>query len=1146
MFPTFTGSSRKTRKVDLSGQKAINPFAAVSKPFGHGASHTVAQAQAEREQRQRERERLKATKCIQKSWRGHKARRELRASRRRIIDQTYSHEANSSAEERSKSAAPFILSSFLASNSDDHQRLELFCRDLVETKFSIFTSGAIEIFRLGRLSRIVLAALEAGPFSATSRVEVFLITLGEILKLRPQVFELLLGKYYDVLRKSCQGLGESPPPGLLNIVRSAVVGPLTLPNVSAKYIDTAYQEFAGSFLTQPDIRLFEQNVNSFAAHVDLDRLSGSLVKFTDLRGPALQDNLLWLLAHFIALRTSGSHQAAHLPSLKALYSLLSVLSTHIRVGFAASEAEASADVREGDVASQQIFPTYISTSLTSLTARDEISRLLEKFTAGQNGVSGSETDDASLLAGYILTLIYCFPRLGDDIRMRLFLADLPTSHGKIPSVRFFWEAMSKTSMFEAIASSEDAALDILRQKPASANNPLSESELPWHKEWRTILLFLELYTFVLRFTDDDAFFGGFDSQSNSTSRLSVSNLCLKDLNRLTRFLKHLSFTLIYNAASVLEYQTARTSATDFSGGFLTPRASQKVKASAAQLRLVITAGIDLKGFRDLVTTAVGMLYERDSRRQFLPTGHWLMKSKLHMEGFLQAVVLEEEKKNEEADEEDEEEDDIHDEDRMDIDSRPPTTFASSRLQQRSQIERSREIQRQAAREHMRATTTPKLDILRNMPFIIPFEMRVLIFRQFIQLDKTRRRQGHVQPDMWRWFMSTDPNNRLARHQAIVRRGAVLHTSKQQLWGLGEGLKEPIAITFEDEWGNEEAGIDGGGVTKEFLTSVTNEAITEASVPSLFAANAHNAYYPNPSALDQARELKMAQPDMQELLERYEFVGRIVGKCLYEGILINIHFAGFFLLTWALGADDITRATINDLRELDEEVYQGMLKLKNYKGDVADFGFDFTINDQVSLPGKPMKVRTRNLRPGGDQMEVTNENRLVYINCVSRWRLRVQGYQQTKAFLKGLWMIIDPAWLRMFNQNELQRLVGGDDQPIDVEDLRKHTVYGGVYQIGDDGEEHSTIKLFWQVMHELEDSERRDVLQFVTSTPRAPLLGFSQLYPQFSIRDNGQDQERLPSASTCVNLLKLPRYTTAAVLKERLLYAVKSGAGFDLS
>ncbi|KAK3994546.1 hypothetical protein QBC44DRAFT_357130 [Cladorrhinum sp. PSN332] len=1157
MFPTFTGNSRKTRKVDLSGQKAINPFAAVNRTFGPGASHTVAQAQAEREERQRERERLKAAKRIQKSWRGHRARRELRESRRCILDQTYSEKANISLEERSKHAAPFVLSSFLASNQEDHRRLELFCRDLVDTRFAPFTSGAIDAARLGRLSKIVLAALEAGPFSANPRVEVFLHTISEIVRFRPQAIEPLLGTYYNVLGKYCRGLGASPPPRFLDVVRSAVVGPLTLADVSAKHIDKAYQEFAGSFLTQSDIHLFEQNVNSFAAHMNFDRLSRSLVKIEDFGGAGSQAKLLWLLAHFIALRTSGRQQAAHLPSLKALYSLLSVLSTHIRASFSASAAETSADAREGVEVSKNTLPPYISALLASLTVRDEISGLLEEFASGQKGLSSSETDDAGLLAGYILTLIHCFPRLGDDIRMRLFLADLPTSRGKIPAVRFFWEAMSKTSMFEAIASSEDAALDILsNQRPLSANNPLSESELPWHKEWRTILLFLELYTFVLRFTDDDAFFAGIDSlissQDVNDSRLSSSTLSLRQLNRLTRFLKHLAFTLIYNAANILKVQSGASAPTGFSGDFLTQRASQKkARALSSSLKFVITAGIDLKGFRDLVTTAMGMLYERDSRRQFLPPDHWLMTSKLNMEGFLQAVVVEEEQKqeeddNEEEEEEEEEDEDVNDEDRMDIDSRPLTTYASSRLHQRSQIERVREMQRQAARENMRATTSPKLEILRNMPFIIPFEMRVQIFRQFIQIDKKRRREGHVQAAMWRSWMSENHVSRLGMHQATIRRGEVLSSAKKQFWSLGQGLKEPIAITFQDEWGNDEAGIDGGGVTKEFLTSVTNEAMTDESVPNLFVANARNVYYPNPFAMDQARELEMDRSEIQELLERYEFFGRIIGKCLYEGILINIHFAGFFLLTWALGADDITRATINDLRELDEEMYQGMLKLKNYKGDVADFGFDFTINDQVSLPGEPMKVRTRNLRPGGDQMEVTNENRLVYINCVSRWRLRVQGYHQTKAFLKGLWMIIDPAWLRMFNQNEVQRLVGGDDSPIDVEDLRKNTVYGGVYVIGDDGEEHPTVKLFWEVLRGMEDSERRDVLQFVTSTPRAPLLGFSQLNPKFAIRDNGQDEERLPSAGTCVNLLKLPQYKTAAVLKEKLLYAVKSGAGFDLS
>jgi ubiquitin-protein ligase E3 C len=135
---------------------------------------------------------------------------------------------------------------------------------------------------------------------------------------------------------------------------------------------------------------------------------------------------------------------------------------------------------------------------------------------------------------------------------------------------------------------------------------------------------------------------------------------------------------------------------------------------------------------------------------------------------------------------------------------------------------------------------------------------------------------------------------------------------------------------------------------------------------------------------------------------------------------------------------------------------------------------------------------------------------------------------------------------MFNQSELQRLVGGDSSEIDVEDLRRNTIYSGVYAIGDDGQEHPTVKLFWEVMHGLRDEERRDVLKYVTSTPRAPLLGFGQLSPQFSIRDGGTDQDRLPSASTCINLLKLPQYRTAAVLRSKLLYAVRSGAGFDLS
>lgn len=199
-----------------------------------------------------------------------------------------------------------------------------------------------------------------------------------------------------------------------------------------------------------------------------------------------------------------------------------------------------------------------------------------------------------------------------------------------------------------------------------------------------------------------------------------------------------------------------------------------------------------------------------------------------------------------------------------------------------------------------------------------------------------------------------------------------------------------------------------------------------------------------------------------------------------------------------------------------------------------------------MPNGRNRTSIVELKPNGSQTPVTNKNRLVYISYMARYRLQLQPAMQTNAFLQGLGQMIQPAWLSMFNQAELQTLVSGDKADIDVEDLRRNTVYGGVYVIGYDNMEHPTITLFWQVMHQMSNEERQKVIRFVTSTPRAPLLGFSHLNPSFSIRDSSDDQTRLPSTSTCVNLLKLPRYSDAETLRTKLLYAVNSGAGFDLS
>jgi ubiquitin-protein ligase E3 C len=153
-------------------------------------------------------------------------------------------------------------------------------------------------------------------------------------------------------------------------------------------------------------------------------------------------------------------------------------------------------------------------------------------------------------------------------------------------------------------------------------------------------------------------------------------------------------------------------------------------------------------------------------------------------------------------------------------------------------------------------------------------------------------------------------------------------------------------------------------------------------------------------------------------------------------------------------------------------------------------------------------------------------------------------EQSEAFTRGLWEVIDKSWLRIFNEPELQVLISGaTDGKIDVEDMRAHSRYAGGFTGVD-----RTVNRFWNVLASMNSKQQADLLRFVTSCERPPPLGFATLTPPFTIQRVGilRDGDKLPSASTCFNTLKLPTYSSEKVMKERLLYAIESGAGFELT
>ncbi|GFP90797.1 E3 ubiquitin-protein ligase upl7 [Phtheirospermum japonicum] len=380
-------------------------------------------------------------------------------------------------------------------------------------------------------------------------------------------------------------------------------------------------------------------------------------------------------------------------------------------------------------------------------------------------------------------------------------------------------------------------------------------------------------------------------------------------------------------------------------------------------------------------------------------------------------------------------------------------------------------------------------VITIMPHVFPFDERVKMFREFVSMDKVSRRLAGE---------GAGPGSR--SNEIVIRRGHIFEDGMRQLNSLGSKLKSAIHVSFVSESGLPEAGLDYGGLSKEFLTDISKLAFSPEY--GLFSQTSTSDRLIIPNAT--ARYLDNG-------IQMIEFLGRIVGKALYEGILLDFYFSHVFVQK-LLGRYSF----LDELSTLDPELYRNLMYVKHYDGDVKDLSLDFTVTEE-SL-GKRHVIE---LKPGGKDICVTNENKLQYVHAMADYKLNRQ-------------------------------LLSGGDHDIDVDDLRKNTHYTGGYSEGS-----RTIKLFWEVFAGFEPRERCMLLKFVTSCSRAPLLGFKHLHPAFTIHKvacdvplwasfGGQDVDRLPSASTCYNTLKLPTYKRPGTLRAKLLYAINSNAGFELS
>lgn len=202
----------------------------------------------------------------------------------------------------------------------------------------------------------------------------------------------------------------------------------------------------------------------------------------------------------------------------------------------------------------------------------------------------------------------------------------------------------------------------------------------------------------------------------------------------------------------------------------------------------------------------------------------------------------------------------------------------------------------------------------------------------------------------------------------------------------------------------------------------------------------------------------------------------MGKALYENLLVELPLADFFLSKLAGKHSDVD---VHQLASLDPELHRNLLLLKAYEGDVEDLGLDFTV-----VENELGETKVVDLKPNGSNIVVNSSNRIEYISLMADYKLNRQIRQQCAAFRKGLADVVTVEWLYMFSNKELQVLISGAEIPVDIDDLRVNAKYGGDFEVN-----HPTIKIFWSVVMDFNDLQKRQLLKFVTSCSRPPLLGF---------------------------------------------------------
>ncbi|XP_031633255.1 probable E3 ubiquitin-protein ligase HERC4 isoform X3 [Contarinia nasturtii] len=405
-------------------------------------------------------------------------------------------------------------------------------------------------------------------------------------------------------------------------------------------------------------------------------------------------------------------------------------------------------------------------------------------------------------------------------------------------------------------------------------------------------------------------------------------------------------------------------------------------------------------------------------------------------------------------------------------------------------------------------SNPNQTFLCNFPFIFDAKAKTLLLQTDQAIQMHHAVYQAQQTMLLAMLFSNQPTDISEFVVFNVSRENIVNDTIREICQCDvKDLKKPLKVKFLGEEGE-----DAGGVKKEFFLLLMKEILDQK--------------YGMFQEYEESRLIWFAANSFEDP-EMYKLVGTICGLAIYNFIIIHLPFP--LALYKKLLKEKVD---LDDFKELSPVMGRTLQEILDYDGDdmedVFDLTFEITRENYGNFENIPLKANGENIR-------VTQENKKEFVELYIDFLLNKSVVTHFDAFYAGFMKVCGGPVMELFRAHELMALVIGNEN-YDWDAFEQATKYKNGYTSGD-----PTIRLFWEVFHELSLDDKKKFLRFLTGSDRIA-IGTKAL--QIIIQPVNDDKF-LPVAHTCFNLLDLPRYQTKEKLKYKLMQAIQQHQGFSL-